>query len=319
MSAAFPHLRLISRASALAQAQTQLVGALLQQHYPQLALQYYTVISEGDQHLESNLAKLGGKGLFTRALEQQLLAEQADLAVHSLKDLPVKLPAGLCLGAVLARGNAADVLISHAGYTIQSLPPAAVVATSSLRRISQLLALRPDLQILPLRGNIDSRMQRLLQQPHWHAIVLAAAGLARLPQALPAQLQAVALPYTEMLPAIAQGALAVECRSHAPQLQQLLAPLHHQPTAYCVQAERQLAHLLGASCHSAVGAYAELIGNTLQLQAIVLSHNGQQAIRAEASAPMQQPEQAITSVAEQVANSLLTQGAAALLTVTPST
>ena len=247
--------------------------------------------------------QIGGKGLFTQELEHAILTKEIDAAVHSLKDLPTENPPGLMLGAILERGPAHDVLISPKNYTLDSLPQGAVIGTSSMRRQAQLLAYRPDMIIKPLRGNVDTRIRKVLEG-QYDAIVLAAAGVTRLglenyiSQLLPIQI---------MLPAPGQGALAIQCRENDNETLDYLSPLDHHPTRLAVLAERQLLAELEAGCSLPVGAYAGVESGIIKMQAIVLDTGGQHIIRVE-----EQGSDAI-ALGKALAQEAFAQGAAELL------
>ena len=250
-----------TRGSALARWQTDWVLARLREHWPDLASTVRVFTTTGDRLLDTPLPALGGKGVFTAELEDALLKGEIDVAVHSLKDLPVVVTPGLALGAICERVDARDVLVSASGAALSALPAGARVGTSSLRRSAQLLQARPDLVILPLRGNVDTRLRKA-QHGEYDAIVLAAAGVLRL--GLEAAITEY-LPFDLMLPAPGQGALAVQCRSDDLAIQSLLKPLDHEPTRAAVEAERSFLRGLGGGCAAPVAAYAARLGGTLTL------------------------------------------------------
>ncbi len=271
-------LTLGSRPSKLARWQTSHILDLLQAAWPGLSCQVVTLVTEGDKKLEHPLPEIGGKGVFTAELESALLSGEIDLAVHSLKDLPVDERPGLCIGAISERADARDVLVSASRRTLSQLPLGARVGTSSPRRSAQLLAVRPDLAILPLRGNVDTRLRKALDavRHEYDAIVLAAAGIQRLGLS---QHVTEYLPFEVMLPDPGQGALAVQCRSGDIETQQLLAAVHHLPTAQAVTAERAFLSTLGAGCSAPVAAYAGFQNGRLEMQAMVASTDGQRQVR----------------------------------------
>ncbi len=248
-------LTFATRPSALARWQTQWVIRALEAAHPDLTCQEEVIVTHGDRVLNKPLPEIGGKGLFTQELEAALLAGRVDAAVHSLKDLPTEMPPGLTVGAVPRRAEARDALVSAQGYTLETLPQAAVVGTSSLRRAAQLLAVRPDLQIRPLRGNVDTRVRKALEG-QYDAIVLAGAGLTRL--GLTAHVSQW-LPLDVMLPAPGQGALAVQCRADDADTLGLLAALDDAATRAAVDAERAFLEALGGGCAVPVAAYAEVL------------------------------------------------------------
>jgi hydroxymethylbilane synthase len=256
------NLTLGTRGSDLALAQTRLVAAALGACHPALTIESRIIRTTGDVRLDVSLSNPGplDKGLFTKELEDALLRGEIHAAVHSLKDLPTDQPDGLTLGAILDRADPVDVLISKAPGGLAALPAGAIVATSSLRRRRQLLHLRPDLAVIEIRGNVPTRLRKLAEDPAMHGLILAKAGLDRLGAgAIPHGLDVVRL--DEMLPAPGQGAIAVECRAGDSATLDLLRPLHHEPTARCVAAERDLLRSLGGGCHLPLGAHATIDEN----------------------------------------------------------
>jgi hydroxymethylbilane synthase len=280
MASSPPTLRLGTRASALARWQTDWVRAQLRQAWPGLDCQAVVLTTTGDRLLDRPLPEIGGKGLFTQELEAALRAGEIDLAVHSLKDLPIDDAPGLALGAIPPRADARDVLISRAGHRFADLPVHACVGTSSLRRAAQLLAARPDLALQPLRGNVDTRVRKALSGDY-DAIVLAAAGVLRLD--LDAHIGEY-LSFDVMLPAPGQGALAVQCRAGDQAVLERLQPLDHAPTRAAVAAERAFLSGLGGGCAAPVAAYAlPHLQGSLALTGLVAARDGQQVIRVEAA------------------------------------
>lgn len=245
-----------TRKSALALWQSGFIQGSLEKLFPQLRVELKHIITTGDKTQDSNAAipEIGGKGLFTAELEEALLAHEIDIAVHSLKDLPTILAPAFVIGAIPARGPEGDVVVSRFGKKLEDLPPGATVGTSSLRRSSQILNLRPDLKTLHIRGNVDTRLKKLrAEKGEYDAIVLAHAGLVRL------GLEAAIthrLTFEQMLPAPGQGALAVECRADDTELLRMLSKLHDAQTAAAVTAERVFLRELGAGCNTPVAAYA---------------------------------------------------------------
>ena len=250
-----------TRESRLALWQAEHVKALLEQRGHQVALLGMT--TRGDQILDRTLSKVGGKGLFVKELETALDEGRADLAVHSLKDVPMELPAGFTLACVMEREDPRDAFVSNHFATLADLPQGAVVGTSSLRRVVLLRALRPDLRIEPLRGNLDTRLRKL-DEGGYDAIVLAAAGLKRL--GLAQRIRQVFEP-VEMLPAAGQGALGIEVRAERADVIAALAPLEHHATWLCVAAERAVSRAMGGSCSMPLAAHARFDGEYLQLEA----------------------------------------------------
>ena len=257
-------ITIATRESRLAMWQAEHVRALLQARLG-AEVTLLGMTTRGDQILDRTLSKVGGKGLFVKELEAALEEGRANLAVHSLKDVPMELPPGFVLGAVLERADPRDAFVSNLHADLQALPQGARVGTSSLRREVQLKALRPDLVIEPLRGNLDTRLRKL-DAGHHDAIVLAAAGLERL--GLSARIRAIFDP-AQMVPSAGQGALGLEVREDAAALREALAGLVHRPTWLAVQAEREVSRALGGSCSMPLAAHAHWQGDTLQLDAVL--------------------------------------------------
>ncbi len=295
-------VRLATRGSALALAQAVLVADRLRARGA--AVEVLPIRTEGDRLADARLAVLGGKGLFVREIEQAVLEGRADCAVHSLKDLPAALPAGLVLAAFPPRDAAGDVLVSRRGGGLDELPAGAVVGTSSPRRVALVRALRPDLAVAPIRGNVDTRLGKLADGA-FDAVIVAAAGLARLGLA-PAHAQP--LDPEVFVPAVGQGILAVEARAADRRIGALLEAIDHAPTRVCALAERAYLARLGASCNSPMAAHATLAGGRLRLVALVASEDGTQVLRGEdAGAP-----DAAEAIGRRLAESLLERGAAAV-------
>jgi len=298
-----------TRESRLALWQAEHVRALLMQRFG-MPVELLGMTTRGDQILDRSLSKVGGKGLFVKELETALEEGRAQLAVHSLKDVPMDLPDGFELAAVLEREDARDAFVSTGFKTLAELPPGATVGTSSLRRVVQLLSTRPDLDVQPLRGNLDTRLRKL-DAGDYHAIVLAAAGLKRL--GLAARIASVFEP-DAMLPCAGQGALGIEVRSDAMALRAQLAQLTHQPTWLAVQAERAVSRALGGSCSMPLAAHATWAGDTLTLN-VALGHAllpASSLLRASQQAVVQTDAQA-RALGEAAAQSLRDTGAAAYL------
>ncbi|KKO43898.1 porphobilinogen deaminase [Arsukibacterium ikkense] len=298
-------VRIATRKSALALWQAEFVKAELLRHHPTLQVELVPMSTQGDKILDTPLAKIGGKGLFVKELETAMLDGRADIAVHSMKDVPVAFPDGLVLQAICQREDPRDAFVSNQFQSLDQLPLGAVVGTSSLRRQCQLKALRPDLTVRDLRGNVNTRLAKL-DSGEFAAIILAAAGLIRLGFA--ARIASYIEP-EQSLPANGQGAVGIECRSDDTTIQQLLAPLEHQATRLCVLAERAMNRRLQGGCQVPIGAFATLTGNQLHLRGLVGSLDGSQLIRAEQSGNAELAEQLGLEVAEQ----LLAQGAGAIL------
>lgn len=263
-----------TRPSALARWQTQWVIRALQAAHPALDCEERVITTQGDRVLDKPLPEIGGKGLFTLELENELLEGRVDCAVHSLKDLPVESPAGLILGCIPARAEVRDVLISCQGFSLADLPDGALVGTSSLRRAAQLLAVRPGLRTAPLRGNVDTRLRKALDG-QYDAIILAGAGLSRLGLE---QHVTEWLTLDRMLPAPGQGALAVQCRADDSSAWGLLQALEDAPTRHCVDAERSFLNGLGGGCAVPVAAHARRNGAVIDLVGRVISSDGRHKV-----------------------------------------
>lgn len=302
-----PPQRLViaTRESRLALWQAEHVRDRLVALYPGCEVVLLGMTTRGDQILDRALAKVGGKGLFVKELEQALLDGRADLAVHSLKDVPMQLEAAFELAAVLERADPRDAFVSARYPNLAALPPGAALGTSSQRREAQVRAARPDLRILPVRGNLDTRLSKL-DRGDFDALLLAAAGLERL--GLGERIR-VRVPVTESLPAPGQGALGIEVRSGRPELAAWLAPLHHPVTAACVRAERAVSRGLGGSCEVPLAAYAQHHDGTLSLSALVARQDGSQILRAAGTGPAAAPEE----LGGRLAAELLGAGADALV------
>ena len=297
-------LVIATRESRLALWQAEHVQALLQARGHQVGLLGMT--TRGDQILDRTLSKVGGKGLFVKELEVALEEGRADLAVHSLKDVPMDLPEGFVLACVMEREDPRDAFVSNRFHSLAELPEGSVIGTSSLRRTVLLQALRPDLRIEPLRGNLDTRLRKL-DDGQYEAIVLAAAGLKRL--GLAARIRQI-FETSEMLPAAGQGALGIEVRSARDEVAVALAPLAHQPTWLAVAAERAVSRAMGGSCSMPLAAHAVFAhGDTLDLRAAWGDPEGRTAlVRVQASAPVNSVE-AAAALGEQVAAQLRAGGA----------
>lgn len=298
-------LIIATRASRLALWQAEHVRDRLRVLYPACAVELLTLTTRGDQILDRTLSKVGGKGLFVKELETALFDGRADLAVHSLKDVPVDLHASFELCTVLERADPRDAFVSNRYATLADLPPGAVVGTSSLRRESQVRARYPHLVVKPLRGNLDTRLAKL-DNGDYDAIVLAAAGLQRL--GLAQRLRAILEP-ADSLPAAGQGALGIEIRADRDDVRAWLAPLACPVTTVCVAAERAVSRELGGSCQVPLAAYAQVGDGILNLRALVASPDGQRVVRAERQGPASDAR----DIGIAVARELLKGGAAAIL------
>lgn len=301
-------LRIATRKSALALWQAEFVQQQLLQHHPQLSVELVPLTSRGDRILDIPLAKVGGKGLFVKELEHAMLEGEADMAVHSMKDVPMEFPGDLGLAVICEREDPRDAFVSNHYDDLDQLPRGAKVGTSSLRRQSQLLAHRPDLQVEFLRGNVNTRLGKL-DAGDFDAIILASAGLMRLGFHERIRQQ---LPTSVCLPAGGQGAVGVECDMNDGELLDCLKPLHHPDTADTVTAERAVVRRLEGSCQVPIAAYAVLEGDsddTLHLRALVGSPDGKQLIQGETRGPRARADNLGTQLAEQ----LIQQGAGELL------
>ena len=298
-------LRIATRRSRLALWQAEHVKQRLAALHPGLAVELVPLSTRGDELLEVSLAKEGGKGVFVKELETALADRRADIAVHSMKDLPAELPQGYVLAAVLARDDPRDAFVSVKYENLAALPAGAAVGTSSLRRQAQIAARYPRLEIRPLRGNVDTRVAKL-DRGEYAAIVLAAAGLKRL--GLEARVRSY-LEIEESLPAAGQAALGIEALSANRPVLQLVAPLQEAGTSACVRAERAVNRALGGSCTIPLGAYAVLEAGRLSLRALVASPDGKRIARAEGEGEATQPE----ALGERVAALLRERGAGQIL------
>lgn len=298
-------LRIATRKSPLALWQANYIAEKITSLNPGVKTQLIPMTTSGDRFLKEKLQALGGKGLFVKELEEALLDGRADLAVHSMKDVPASFPEGLMLQAIHKRHNPFDALISNDHRNLTDIPRGSLIGTTSLRRQSQLLAYRPDLQIKALRGNINTRLEKL-HAGDFDAIILAVAGLERME--MMDEISEI-LPETIMLPACGQGALGIECRMNDPDIQNLLHPLNDFDTAICVNAEREVNALLGGNCHVPLAVFAQLKNNDLVLQARVASIDGKTMIENKVSAAIGQHDK----LAKECAQNLLAKGAADLL------
>jgi hydroxymethylbilane synthase len=298
-------IRIATRKSALALWQAEHAADLLRPLPEVDSVELVPLSTRGDEILDKSLQKIGGKGLFIKELEIAMQAGEADIAVHSMKDVPAEMPEGFCLAAVLERANHADALVGGAGRVFDELPQGALIGSSSLRRQAQLKMMRPDLRIEPLRGNVNTRLAKL-DNGDFDAIILAAAGLERL--GFDARISQLFTP-EQMLPAAAQGVVGIECLEDAADLRAVLARLNHAGSVKTTLAERAIARVLEASCQSPVATYATIAGETMTVTALVAMPDGSQSIRDSVSGLASQAEQ----LGEQLAQQLLEQGAAGML------
>lgn len=297
--------KIATRQSPLALWQAEHIRSLLHQHWPNINFELLPLQTSGDKFLKTKLLGLGGKGLFVKELEEALIDHRADLAVHSMKDVPVNFPQGLTLGAICQRHLALDALLSPHETDVENLPQRAIIGTSSLRRQSQLLALRPDFIIKPLRGNIHTRIQRL-KDGDFTAIILAIAGLERM--GIHEMIQQI-LPLDVMLPACGQGALGIECRSNDKEIHQLIAPLHDHDSALAVHLERHINARLGGHCHAPIAIYCEIVDTSVVIRAKVATADGKITLSNYQKGSIDSAQE----TAERCVQALIAQGAKGLL------
>ncbi|QDF68363.1 hydroxymethylbilane synthase [Shewanella sp. SNU WT4] len=298
-------IRIATRKSPLAMWQAEFVKAELERIHPGLQVELLPMSTKGDIILDTPLAKVGGKGLFVKELEVAMLENQADIAVHSMKDVPVDFPEGLGLEVICEREDPRDAFVSNHYQTIEELPQGAIVGTSSLRRQCQLRARRPDLVIKDLRGNVGTRLGKL-DNGEYDAIILAAAGLIRLE--LHSRIASF-ISAEDSLPANGQGAVGIECRTDDVRVKALLAPLEHIETRYRVLAERAMNTRLEGGCQVPIGAFAVIDGDSMHLRGLVGSPDGSQIITAEITGHKQDAVQ----MGVDLANDLLAKGAKTIL------
>lgn len=294
-------LRIATRKSPLAMWQAEHVAHRLRQAHHDLQVELLGMSTQGDKILDTPLAKIGGKGLFVKELEQGMLDGRADIAVHSMKDVPVELPEGLHLAVILEREDPRDAFVSNRYASLDELPEGALVGTSSLRRQCQLSEARPDLQIRPLRGNVNTRLRKL-DDGEFDAEILAAAGLKRL--GFQERIRNCLEP-DQSLPAIGQGAIGIECRVDDQRVNALIACLHDPETDVCVRAERAMNNRLMGGCQVPIAGYAVLNHDKIYLRGLVGEPDGSRIMRAEVNGPAAQAEQLGIALAED----LLGQGA----------
>ncbi|KDM92117.1 hydroxymethylbilane synthase [Photobacterium galatheae] len=299
-------IRIATRKSPLALWQAEYVKAALEQAHPGITVELVPMVTKGDVILDTPLAKVGGKGLFVKELEQAMLEDRADIAVHSMKDVPVEFPEGLGLVTICEREDPRDAFVSNQYAHVDELPQGAVVGTSSLRRQCQLLARRPDLQIKTLRGNVATRLRKL-DEGEYDAIVLACAGLKRLK--LEDRIRCALEPEVS-LPAVGQGAVGIECRLSDTRIRNLLAVLSDKSTTARVLCERAMNNRLEGGCQVPIGSYAELQGDQIWLRALVGEPDGSHIVAGEIRGPIADAERLGTELAEE----LLTRGAREILT-----
>lgn len=290
-------IKIGSRASRLALWQAQFVAAELKKFSPELEIEIVKVHTTGDKILDAPLAKIGGKGLFTKELELQMAAGKIDLAVHSLKDVPTVLPEGFKIAAITRRAQPFDAFISNKFLTFDALPKNSIVGTSSLRRAAQILSLRPDLQIKNLRGNVETRLRKL-DSGEFDAVILAAAGLERLGYS-----SRIGHLLTEIIPAAGQGALAVETLDDT-EIFQMVEPINDAETCMAVEVEREFLTEVGGSCQIPVGVFAQIIGNKIHVRAVIASIDGQKIVKADEIVPLEN----VRGLGKKIAARLLNSG-----------
>ena len=298
-------LRIATRKSPLALWQAEEVQKRLLAAHPGLQVELVKMTTKGDQLLESPLAKIGGKGLFVKELEAGMLTGKADIAVHSMKDVPVEFPEGLHLAVIMNRENPFDAMVSNRFDSLDALPPDARVGTCSLRRQCQIRARYPDFELLDLRGNVNTRLAKL-DAGEFDAIILASAGLIRLEMADRIRQQ---IPAELCLPAVGQGAIGIECRSDDEETHQLISVLHDQETASRVSAERAMNRRLNGGCQVPIAGFAQIEENRLHMKGLVGKPDGSTMLYSEKSGPKDNAE----AIGEEIADKLLSQGAGEIL------
>ena len=296
-----------TRGSSLSVCQTEIVRVRLEERFPQRRFELKTIKAQADRRPDVPLVALSGEGIFVKELEQALLADEVDLAVHSMKDLPLAIPEGLTIAAITEREDAHDALVSRAGQSWEQLPAGSRVGTSSIRRRSQLLCSRRDVEFVEIRGNVDTRLRKL-DEGRYDAIVLAACGLIRL--GLEARITEY-LPMTQMLPEPGQGALGIEAREDDDEILEMLRTLDDATSRACVSAERAFLRALGGGCRVPIAAYAQAKDGALTLDGAVVAPDGSKWLRDTMSGPASSPE----SLGEELANRLLAQGAKEILSL----
>lgn len=299
-------IRIATRKSPLALQQSQSIAEKIKIIDPKIAVKLIPMTTTGDRFQKTKLSKIGTKGLFVKELEEALLDKRADIAVHSMKDVPTAFPEGLILAAIGERANPYDAFIGRSGCKLQALPSGALIGTCSLRRQAQLLRCRPDLKVQEIRGNVDSRLAKM-NAGEFDAIILAVAGLQRLN--FENEITEI-FNDEEMLPSSGQGALGIECRAHDSEVQSLLSKLHHPLSGLCVHAERHVTALLGGNCHAPLAVYCKPIDNQcVRMSARVFTPNGQVMIEEK----LEGAQEAAMSLAMECATRLLQRGAAEII------
>ena len=299
-------LRVGTRESLLAMWQTNWVVEQLKEKHPEIKVEIVKIKTKGDKILDTALSKIGDKGLFTKELELAMLRDEIDIAVHSMKDMPTKLVKGLVIGAICKREHPGDVLISSTGESLDELKTGAVIGTSSLRRRAQLMRYRPDLNIVPIRGNLNTRIDKLKISDDFDAIVVAAAGVIRLGRK---ELIAQYIPPQICLPAVGQGAVGIEAREGDKKVMDIIKKIEHRDTAVAVLAERALLERLEGGCQVPIGAFGVAVDRILRLEAAVLSTDGKEIVRLDYTGDAKYPEEVGVRLAEE----LLERGAYEIL------
>lgn len=291
-------IRIATRKSPLALWQAEEVSRQLKQHHPELEIELVKMVSKGDKFLDAPLAKIGGKGLFVKELEQAMLDGEADIAVHSMKDVPMEFPDGLHLSVIMEREDPTDAFVSNKYKNLQDLPENARIGSSSLRRQLQIKEMMPGAEMLNLRGNVNSRLQKL-DDGEFDAIILASAGLIRLK--FTARIADRIAP-EQSLPSVGQGAVGIECRVGDAQIEALIAPLNHHDTCTRLSAERAMNHRLHGGCQVPIAGYAELEGDEIYLRGLVGRPDGSEVVRAQIRGPRDQAEALGIELADQLLN-----------------
>lgn len=294
-----------TRESPLALAQTEIVKSALIKHHPHLSIEILGITTQADKRLDVTLTEIGGKGLFVKELEEALLDGRADIAVHSMKDVPMDLPSDLILPVIMKRAEVRDAFVSNQFASLQQLPTGASIGTSSLRRQTQIRAIRPDVVLLPLRGNMNTRLKRL-DQGDFDAIILAAVGLNRLHMS--DRIRAY-FSTEDSLPSAGQGALGIECRENDEAIMKLIEPLNDEITNQCVTAERAVCRKLNGGCKVPVAAYAEIHHDKLMLRGLVANRDGTRILRSKREGEPQNAD----NIGTRVGDELLQQGADKIL------
>jgi len=289
-------LKIGTRGSRLAVAQSEWVKGRIVARHPEIQVDLVRIKTEGDRIADSPLSRVGGKGLFVKEIEDALLKGRVDLAVHSVKDIPAELPRGLCLAVFPEREEAGDAFVSSHYETMEKLPEGASVGTGSLRRTAQLLSLRPDLNVVPIRGNVDTRLKKMVSGG-LDALILAAAGLRRL--GLGDRIRTL-LPPGEMIPAVGQGALGLEIRKGDDPVLDIIGFLHHRSTDLAVKAERAFLRRLGGGCQVPVAGHAQLVNHEILLTGMVAELDGSRIIKDEIRGDMEKPGEIGTGLAERL-------------------